>query len=77
MMVDTLLCYIYSPTLSEALPTNIIWAHCVLLFLYQTLDAVDGKQARALSLDATRRLTCDCAVARLLRWPTSHTSRLA
>ncbi|KAI3976819.1 hypothetical protein MKX01_008677 [Papaver californicum] len=37
---------IYSPLLDSALPRWVHLAHGLLLFLYQTFDAVDGKQAR-------------------------------
>lgn len=47
MFLDCLIAYLYSPTLSEEVPTSILWCHCLLLFWYQTFDAVDGKQARA------------------------------
>ncbi|KAL8426401.1 hypothetical protein Efla_006233 [Eimeria flavescens] len=47
---STLICMaltcIYTPTLKEAPPSWVYLANLVLLFLYQTLDAVDGKQAR-------------------------------
>ncbi|KAI9168769.1 hypothetical protein LWI28_001662 [Acer negundo] len=38
--------YIYSPRLDSAPPRWVHFAHGMLLFLYQTFDAVDGKQAR-------------------------------
>ncbi|KAL8273091.1 hypothetical protein Esti_003012 [Eimeria stiedai] len=37
---------IFTPTLKEAPPPWVYFANLILLFLYQTLDAVDGKQAR-------------------------------
>lgn len=47
---STLLCMaitcIYTPTLKEAPPSWVYLANLILLFVYQTLDAVDGKQAR-------------------------------
>ncbi|URD92204.1 CDP-alcohol phosphatidyltransferase [Musa troglodytarum] len=41
-----LICKIYSPHLDTAPPRWVHLAHGLLLFLYQTFDAVDGKQAR-------------------------------
>lgn len=47
---STLMCLIltcvFMPTLKEAAPPWVYLANLVLLFIYQTLDAVDGKQAR-------------------------------
>lgn len=37
---------IMSPTLSDELPAWVLLYNAVALFLYQTLDAIDGKQAR-------------------------------
>ncbi|CDJ69432.1 aminoalcoholphosphotransferase, putative [Eimeria necatrix] len=37
---------IYMPRLEEAAPTWVYFANLFLLFSYQTLDAIDGKQAR-------------------------------
>uniref|UniRef100_A0A0A0KTQ1 Aminoalcoholphosphotransferase n=1 Tax=Cucumis sativus TaxID=3659 RepID=A0A0A0KTQ1_CUCSA len=37
---------VYSPHLDSAPPRWVHFAHGLLLFLYQTFDAVDGKQAR-------------------------------
>ncbi|EMS62205.1 putative CDP-alcohol phosphatidyltransferase class-I family protein 2 [Triticum urartu] len=42
-------CRIYSPHLDTAPPRWVHLAHGILLFLYQTFDAVDGKQARRTS----------------------------
>ncbi|KYK62918.1 CDP-alcohol phosphatidyltransferase superfamily protein [Toxoplasma gondii TgCatPRC2] len=46
----TLLCMLlvmsWMPHLREAAPRWVYFAMCLLLFVYQTLDAVDGKQAR-------------------------------
>ncbi len=36
----------YSPTLSEAAPNWVYAAIALCMFLYQTFDAIDGKQAR-------------------------------
>ncbi|XP_077213014.1 choline/ethanolaminephosphotransferase 1-like [Tasmannia lanceolata] len=44
--ISALLGYIYSPRLDSAPPRWVHFAHGLLLFLYQTFDAVDGKQAR-------------------------------
>ncbi|PHJ17197.1 cdp-alcohol phosphatidyltransferase superfamily protein [Cystoisospora suis] len=48
--VCTLLCMcivaIWMPHLEEAAPRWVYLVMCILLFIYQTLDAVDGKQAR-------------------------------
>ncbi|KAL3690902.1 hypothetical protein R1sor_004553 [Riccia sorocarpa] len=46
ILTSSLLSYIYSPTLGEAAPAWVYFLHGLLLFLYQTFDAVDGKQAR-------------------------------
>ncbi|XP_074561588.1 choline/ethanolaminephosphotransferase 1-like [Curcuma longa] len=46
LVISALLSYIYSPRLDTAPPRWVHLAHGLLLFLYQTFDAVDGKQAR-------------------------------
>ncbi|XP_020113166.1 choline/ethanolaminephosphotransferase 1-like isoform X2 [Ananas comosus] len=46
LVISALLGYIYSPHLDTAPPRWVHLAHGLLLFLYQTFDAVDGKQAR-------------------------------
>ncbi|XP_038719894.1 choline/ethanolaminephosphotransferase 1 [Tripterygium wilfordii] len=46
LLISALLGYIYSPRLDSAPPRWVHFAHGLLLFLYQTFDAVDGKQAR-------------------------------
>ncbi|XP_020089955.1 choline/ethanolaminephosphotransferase 1-like [Ananas comosus] len=46
LVISALLGYIYSPRLDTAPPRWVHLAHGLLLFLYQTFDAVDGKQAR-------------------------------
>lgn len=46
LVTSALLGYIYSPHLDSAPPRWVHFAHGLLLFLYQTFDAVDGKQAR-------------------------------
>ncbi|KAF3329047.1 choline/ethanolaminephosphotransferase 1-like protein [Carex littledalei] len=46
LLISALLGYIYSPRLDTAPPRWVHLAHGLLLFLYQTFDAVDGKQAR-------------------------------
>ncbi|CAK9157350.1 unnamed protein product [Ilex paraguariensis] len=46
LVASALLGYIYSPRLDSAPPRWVHIAHGLLLFLYQTFDAVDGKQAR-------------------------------
>lgn len=46
LVTSALLGYIYSPRLDSAPPRWVHFAHGLLLFLYQTFDAVDGKQAR-------------------------------
>ncbi|CAJ2638606.1 unnamed protein product [Trifolium pratense] len=46
LLISALLGYIYSPQLDSAPPRWVHVAHGLLLFLYQTFDAVDGKQAR-------------------------------
>ncbi|KAF8389857.1 hypothetical protein HHK36_024374 [Tetracentron sinense] len=46
LVTSGLLGYIYSPRLDSAPPRWVHFAHGLLLFLYQTFDAVDGKQAR-------------------------------
>ncbi|KAJ8620011.1 hypothetical protein MRB53_028540 [Persea americana] len=49
LVISALLGYIYSPTLDSPPPRWVHFAHGLLLFLYQTFDAVDGKQARRTS----------------------------
>ncbi|KAF2589154.1 hypothetical protein F2Q70_00041742 [Brassica cretica] len=46
LVTSSLLGYIYSPQLDSPPPRWVHFAHGLLLFLYQTFDAVDGKQAR-------------------------------
>eukprot|EP00262_Sarcandra_glabra_P011326 TRINITY_DN271_c0_g1_i1.p1 TRINITY_DN271_c0_g1~~TRINITY_DN271_c0_g1_i1.p1 ORF type:complete len:390 (-),score=43.51 TRINITY_DN271_c0_g1_i1:306-1475(-) len=46
LLTSALIGYIYSPRLDTAPPRWVHFAHGLLLFLYQTFDAVDGKQAR-------------------------------
>ncbi|XP_058721961.1 choline/ethanolaminephosphotransferase 1-like [Vicia villosa] len=46
LLISVLLGYVYSPQLDSAPPRWVHVAHGLLLFLYQTFDAVDGKQAR-------------------------------
>jgi ethanolaminephosphotransferase len=46
LLISALLGYIYSPQLDSAPPRWVHVAHGLLLFLYQTFDAIDGKQAR-------------------------------
>ncbi|XP_068658375.1 choline/ethanolaminephosphotransferase 1-like isoform X1 [Aristolochia californica] len=46
LVLSALLGYIYSPFLDTPPPRWVHFAHGLLLFLYQTFDAVDGKQAR-------------------------------
>ncbi|XP_064982695.1 choline/ethanolaminephosphotransferase 1 isoform X1 [Musa acuminata AAA Group] len=46
LVTSAVLGYIYSPHLDTAPPRWVHLAHGLLLFLYQTFDAVDGKQAR-------------------------------
>ncbi|KAK4263697.1 hypothetical protein QN277_029078 [Acacia crassicarpa] len=46
LILSALLGYIYSPHLDSPPPRWVHLAHGLLLFLYQTFDAVDGKQAR-------------------------------
>lgn len=46
VVISSSLSYIYTPYLDVPSPAWVSVAHGVLLFLYQTLDAVDGKQAR-------------------------------
>ncbi|OAY31221.1 choline/ethanolaminephosphotransferase 1 [Manihot esculenta] len=49
LVTSALLGYLYSPHLDTAPPRWVHFAHGLLLFLYQTFDAVDGKQARRTS----------------------------
>ena len=44
-----------SPRLDAELDPSLMMVHAALLFAYQTLDAVDGKQARARSRSLSRR----------------------
>jgi len=46
VVTSALLSYVYSPRLDSPPPMWVHFAHGLLLFLYQTFDAVDGKQAR-------------------------------
>lgn len=46
IVTSALLSYVYSPQLDSPPPRWVHFAHGLLLFLYQTFDAVDGKQAR-------------------------------
>ncbi|XP_071729126.1 choline/ethanolaminephosphotransferase 1-like [Rutidosis leptorrhynchoides] len=46
LLASALLGYIYSPHLDSPPPRWVHFAHGLFLFLYQTFDAVDGKQAR-------------------------------
>lgn len=46
LVLSALLSYIYSPHLNSVPPRWLHFVHGLLLFLYQTFDAVDGKQAR-------------------------------
>ncbi|CAI9756126.1 unnamed protein product [Fraxinus pennsylvanica] len=46
LVTSALLGYIYSPQLDSPPPRWVNFVHGLLLFLYQTFDAVDGKQAR-------------------------------
>ncbi|XP_052482061.1 choline/ethanolaminephosphotransferase 1 isoform X1 [Gossypium raimondii] len=46
LVLSALLGYVYSPRLDSPPPRWVHLAHGLLLFLYQTFDAVDGKQAR-------------------------------
>ncbi|KAL1370468.1 choline/ethanolaminephosphotransferase 1 [Arachis duranensis] len=49
LMLSAFIGYMYSPQLDTAPPRWVHFAHGLLLFLYQTFDAVDGKQARRTS----------------------------
>ena len=44
VVASSCLAWAYSPTLDTPLPTWVLLAHAGLVFTYQTLDAVDGKQ---------------------------------
>ncbi|KAH7373964.1 hypothetical protein KP509_17G081300 [Ceratopteris richardii] len=46
VVTSALLSYIYSPGFDSPSPNWVYFMHGLLLFLYQTFDAVDGKQAR-------------------------------
>ncbi|KAM6548236.1 hypothetical protein CsatB_019912 [Cannabis sativa] len=46
LLTSAMLGIIYSPQLDSPPPRWVHFAHGLLLFLYQTFDAVDGKQAR-------------------------------
>uniref|UniRef100_A0A453N208 Uncharacterized protein n=1 Tax=Aegilops tauschii subsp. strangulata TaxID=200361 RepID=A0A453N208_AEGTS len=46
LLTSAFLGFLYSPHLDTAPPRWVHLAHGILLFLYQTFDAVDGKQAR-------------------------------
>ncbi|KAK4784139.1 hypothetical protein SAY86_018507 [Trapa natans] len=49
LITSAFLGYVYSPCLDSPPPRWVHFAHGFLLFLYQTFDAVDGKQARRTS----------------------------
>ncbi|KAL8549317.1 hypothetical protein ACS0TY_008240 [Phlomoides rotata] len=49
LLMSALVGYIYSPQLDSPPPRWVHFVHGVFLFLYQTFDAVDGKQARRTS----------------------------
>jgi ethanolaminephosphotransferase len=49
ILVSFLVTLYYSPTLTEPLPRWVYFFNAVCLFYYQTLDALDGKQARRTS----------------------------
>ncbi|KAI5080384.1 hypothetical protein GOP47_0005863 [Adiantum capillus-veneris] len=46
VVASAFLSYIYSPSFTSLSPKWVHFLHGLLLFLYQTFDAVDGKQAR-------------------------------
>lgn len=46
MMFTTMVQLAYSPHLNEVAPSWVYWLSALGLFVYQTLDALDGKQAR-------------------------------
>lgn len=46
VVASSFISYIYSPSFSTPSPKWVHFLHGLLLFLYQTFDAVDGKQAR-------------------------------
>jgi len=45
-MTSAILSFIYCPTFSEPIPRWVFLLNGILLFAYQTLDNMDGKQAR-------------------------------
>lgn len=49
VVLSSALAYLHSPHLDAPLPTWVLLAHAALVFTYQTLDAVDGKQVRKIS----------------------------
>ncbi|CAF1920062.1 unnamed protein product [Brassica oleracea var. botrytis] len=49
LVTSALLGYVYSPLLDSPPPRWVHFAHGLLLFLYQTFDGLDGKQARRTS----------------------------
>ena len=69
VVLSCCLTWAQSPQLDVLLPTWLLLAHAGLLFWYQTLDALDGKQVSGRRATA-RRL---CASPRL--WPPPHSSR--
>jgi ethanolaminephosphotransferase len=50
MLLGYALVVVYCPTLTEAAPSWVYYLLAALMFLYQTLDAIDGKQARRLEM---------------------------
>ncbi|XP_011623785.1 choline/ethanolaminephosphotransferase 1 isoform X2 [Amborella trichopoda] len=60
ILTSAFLSYVYSPLLDSPPPRWVNFAHGLLLFLYQTFDAIDGKQARR--TNSTSPLGCDALV---------------
>lgn len=46
IILSVVVCYIHAPTLTETVPRWVFFLNAFCLFAYQTLDNLDGKQAR-------------------------------
>jgi hypothetical protein len=60
VVASSAVAWAYSPTLDTPLPTWVLLAHAGLVFTYQTLDAVDGKQARRTGQTPFHRSRLSC-----------------
>lgn len=60
----------FTTTGTEAIPSNVIWTYAACVFIYATMDALDGKQARRTGSSSPLGLMfdhgCDCIQTTLL-----------